>query len=128
MANLKIRFINFDKSPALETYAEKHVESLVRRLDSRPGQSKSIEVHFKLDAKAPYGTVKNNEVMISYKYPGITKIFHVKKKGIDLRVVLMDAIRATETVIRRASEKMEGGRKTLGKTKKSIRELNRNSN
>lgn len=123
MANLKIKFINFDKSAALETYAEKHVGSLVRRLDKRPGQSKSIEIHFKLDAKAPYGTVKNNEVMISYKYPGIAETFHVKKKGNDLRIVLVDAIKATETVIRRASEKMESGRKTLGKIKKSVKTL-----
>lgn len=126
MANLKIRFINFEKSLALETYTEKHIGSLTRRLNFRPGLNKSIEINFKLDAKAPYGTVKNNEVMISYKYPGIAETFHVKKKGNDLRVVLLDAIKATETVIRRASEKMESGRRTLGKTKKSVRTINRN--
>ena len=125
MADLKIKFINFDKSPALETYTAKHIGSLVRRLNARPGQSKSIEIHFKLDAKAPYGTVKNNEVMIAYKYPGIANAFHVKKKGNDLRVVLLDAIKATETVIRRASEKMESGRDKLGKNKKSVRTLSR---
>lgn len=125
MASFKMQFINFEKSLALETYTEKHIGSLIRRLDSRPGQNKSIEVHFKLDAKAPYGTVKNNEVMIFYKYPGIANVFHIKKKGNDLRVVLLDAIKATETVIRRASEKMEGGRKTLGKTKKSVRTISR---
>ena len=125
MANFKIKFINFDKSEALEVYAHKHIGSLERRLDLRAGQNKSIEIHFKIDAKAPYGTVKNNEVMISYKYPGIAKPFIVKKKGTDLRAVLLDAIKTTETVIQRASEKKESGRNMLGKNKKSVRVMQR---
>lgn len=123
MAQLKIRFVNFDRSEALETYTRKHIESLMRRLDRRPGETKSIEVQFKLDAKAPLGTLKNSEVMISYRYPGVKKILHVKKTGADLRKVLSEAIHAAETVIQRTSEKSESGRRTMGKSKRFIRDL-----
>jgi hypothetical protein len=125
MAQLKIRFVNFQKSDALEVYTKKHIENLMRRLDRRPGASKSIEVQFRLDAKAPLGSIKNSEVMISYRYPGIKNIFHIKKNGTDLRKVLVEAILATEKTIRRESEKAEGGRRTLGKSKRTIRELRR---
>lgn len=125
MAQLKIRFVNFDRSEALEDYTRKHVESLMRRLDRRPGKTKSIEVQFKLDAKAPLGSLKNSEVMISYRYPGVKKILHVKKTGMDLRIVLNEAIHAAETVIRRTSEKSESGRRTVGKSKRFVRDLKR---
>lgn len=123
MAQLKIRFVNFDRSAALETYTRKHIESLMRRLDRRPGETKSIEVQFKLDAKAPLGTLKNSEVMISYRYPGVKNILHVKRQGIDLRRVLMEAIKTTEVLIQRATEKSEGGRRTLGKSKRRVRDI-----
>ena len=125
MAQLKIRFVNFDRSVALENYTRKHLNDLLRRLDRRPGGPKSIEVQFKLDAKAPLGSLKNSEVMIRYRYPGVKNTLHVKKTGIDLRKVLVAAIRATETVIQRASEKSEGGRKTIGKSKRFVRSLKR---
>ncbi|OFZ31392.1 MAG: hypothetical protein A2622_02060 [Bdellovibrionales bacterium RIFCSPHIGHO2_01_FULL_40_29] len=123
MAQVKIRFVNFDRSTALETYTEKHVENLLRRIETRHGDSKSIEVQFRLDNRASLGTIKNSEVMISYRYPGIKKILHIKKQGSDLRKVLVEAIRATEGMIQRASEKSEGGRRKLGKSKHSVREL-----
>ena len=127
MAQLKIRFVNFDRSIALENYTQKHIESLLRRLDRRRGESKSIEVQFKLDAKAPLGSLKNSEVMISYRYPGIQNILHVKKMGIDLRKVLNEAIHAAETLIQRKSEKSEGGRRTLGRSKRLVRNIRRAS-
>ena len=123
MAKLKIRFVNFDRSPALETYTQKHIASLVRRIDRRPGESKSIEVQFKLDARAPLGTIKNSEVMISYKYPDLKKVLHVKRTGTDLRQVLVEAIRATETAIQKASEKMEHGRRKVGRSQRNVREF-----
>ncbi len=123
MAQIKIRFVNFDRSEALEEYTQKHMEGLSRRLDRRPGKTKSIEVQFKLDAKAPLGSLKNSEVMISYRYPGVKQILHVKKTGTDLRKVLIEAIKATETVIRRTSEKSETGRRTLGHSKRNVRNL-----
>ncbi len=125
MAQLTIRFVNFERSTALETYTRKHIEGLMRRLDRRNGQAKSIDVQFKLDAKAPLGSLKNSEVMVSYKYPGLKKVIHVKKNGIDLRAVLLDAIDATEKVIRRDTEKVESGRRTLGKSKRTVRDMKR---
>ena len=127
MAQLLIKYVNFERSTALEEYTDKHITGLMRRLDRRGGKSKSIEVQFRLDAKAPFGSLKNSEVMISYKYPGAKKIIHVKKMGIDLRKVLIEAIEATEKVIRRISEKNETGRRTIGKTKRSVRALKRSA-
>lgn len=123
MSLYKIRFVNFERSPALETFTEKSIAGILHRLEQRPGNNKSVEIQFRLDAKAPLGSIKNNEVKISYKYPGIKKVFHVKKTGSDLREVLKDAIHATETLIRRATEKSESGRRTLGKSKKHVKSL-----
>lgn len=123
MSKLNIRFVNFHRSEALEVYTTKHIRNLLLRIDRRPGETKSIEVQFKLDAKAPFGSIKNSEVMISYRYPGIKKILHVKKQGLDLRKVLIEAIKTTETLIQRASEKSEGGRRTLGKSKRKVRDF-----
>lgn len=123
MSKLNIRFVNFHRSEALEVYTTKHIRNLLLRIDRRPGKTKSIEVQFKLDAKAPFGSVKNSEVMISYRYPGIKKILHVKKQGIDLRKVLIEAIKTTEALIQRASEKSESGRRTFGKSKRKVRDL-----
>lgn len=125
MSDVKIRFVNCEKSLALESYTRKHVSGLLRRLDRRHGKSKSLEVQFKLDAKAPLGILKNSEVMISYRYPGIQKILHVKKMGVDLRIVLIEAIHAIQSMIQKESEKSEGGRRTLGKSKKTVRSMKR---
>ncbi len=127
MAELKIKFVNFHRSPALEAYTEKHIGSLMRRIDRRPGERKYIEVSFKLDARAPLGSVKNSEVVVEYRYPGIKKNLRVKKNGTDLRRVLIEAIEATEKVIRRESEKSEAGRRTLGHSKRQVRSLRRNN-
>lgn len=111
MANLKIRFINFARSEALEEYTEKHIHSLLNRLERREGTMKSIEVQFKMDARAPFGQVKNSEVMIAYRYPGIKEILHIKKQGADLRKVLVEAIHAAETLIQKKTERRESNRR-----------------
>lgn len=126
MTQVQIRFVNFDRSEALEFYTEEHMKGLLKRIERRPGESKSVEVQFKQEAKAPLGSLKDCEVMISYRYPGIKKILHIKKHGADIKKVLIEAIRATESAIRRSTEKSESGRKTLGKSKLKVRELNRN--
>lgn len=125
MANIKIRFVNFDRSEALETYTEEHMHNLVTRIDRRPGETKSIEVQFRLDNKAVFGTVKDSEVMISYKYPGLKNIFHVKKHGKDLRKALIEAIHAMETLIQKATEKSEGGRKKDMRTARKAKTASR---
>jgi hypothetical protein len=122
-SKLNIRFVIFHRSEALEVYTTKHIRNLLLRIDRRSGETKSIEVQFKLDAKAPLGTLKNSEVMISYRYPGVKKILHVKRQGIDLRRVIMEAIKTTEVLIQRATEKSEGGRRTLGKSKRRVRDI-----
>lgn len=127
MAQLTIRFVNFERSTALEAYTRKHIEGLMRRLDRRAGAAKSIDVQFKLDAKAPLGSLKNSEVFISYRYPGLKSVIRVKKNGVDLRQVLIEAIDSTEKVVRRNTEKSEAGRRTLGKTKRTVRALKRST-
>lgn len=122
MAEVIIRFVNFDRSEALEEYTTKHIRNLVRRIDRRPGETKSIEIQFKLDARAPLGSVKNSEVMISYRYPGVKKILHTKKQGSDLRKVLIEAIKTTEVMIQRAAGKSEEGRRTRAKVKHQVSE------
>ncbi len=120
---ITIRFVNFQRSEALEDYTYKHVRSLLRRLQRRPGEAKSIDVQFKLDARAPMGSLKNSEVLVHYRYPGIRKALYIKKNGTDLRSVLLDAIEALEAVVQRSTEKAESGRRNMGKTKRKVREL-----
>lgn len=121
MSQIKIRFVNFDRSSALETFTLKALKGLDRRLDRRPGESKSIEVQFKLDARAPLGLIKNSEVMISYRYPGIKKVIQVKRQGVDLRKALHEAVLRIESQVRRLTEKTESSRRTWGKTKRHVK-------
>ena len=111
MARIKVRFVNFAHSDALAEYAKKHIESLSRRLERRLAKDPAIEVQFRLDARAPMGTVKNSEVMIHYRYPGLKKEIYVKKYNKDLRRALIEAIHAAETIIQKATEKYESGRR-----------------
>lgn len=121
MANIKIRFINFDRSEALEIYVEKHLGALLRRYEKSETGPHKLEVHFKLDAKAPLGTLKNSEVIIIYKYPGVQKELVVKKQGIDLRQVLLEATHSLSTVVQKLTEKRESGRRTQGRTKRHVK-------
>lgn len=110
-------YVNFHQSNALEAFAARHLKSLLKRMVKRSGEPKNIDVQFKLDAKAPLGTVKNSEIKIEYHYRGIAKPFIVKKTGSDLRDVLLECIHALESQVRRATEKLEGSKKTLGRSK-----------
>lgn len=121
MAKIEIRFINFDRSEALETFVEKHLGSLLKRYEKQTGGPHKIEVHFKLDAKAPLGKLKNSEVLIAYKYPGTKKSIFVKKQSADLREALLECIHALSTSVQKITEKQESGRRTQGRSKKIMR-------
>lgn len=123
MADLKIRFVNMDRSEALEEYTREHIGALLRRLDGRPGSNKYIEVRYCIDAKGSEGQIRDTEVMISYKYPGISEAIHVRKHAPDPHHALIEAIHATERVVQKATEKIESGRHTVGKSNQSIDEL-----
>jgi len=119
--SIEIRFINFDRSEALETFVSKHIGSLVRRYQKRADGPHRLEVHFKLDAKAALGNLKNSEVLILYKYPGTAKELVVKKQGKDLRKALQEAVKALNTAVQKLTEKNEAGRRTIGKTKRHVK-------
>lgn len=118
---IEIRFVNFDRSEALEAFVTKHLGALIRRYEKRASGPHKLEVHFKLDAKAALGKIKNSEVIISYKYPGTAKELVVKKQGADLRKVLQEASKSLNTAVQKLTEKNEGGRRTLGKSKRHIK-------
>ncbi|MCS6838297.1 MAG: HPF/RaiA family ribosome-associated protein [Bdellovibrionaceae bacterium] len=119
---VEIRFVNFERNQALEVFTQKHLGALLRRFQKREGGPHRFEVHFKLDAKAPLGKLKNSEVIIMYRYPGLEKDVVVKKQGADLRQVLQKAAHALKDTVQKMTEKKEGGRKTQGRTKKYIRQ------
>jgi ribosome-associated translation inhibitor RaiA len=123
VASIDIRFINFDRSEALEVFVEKHLGSLLRRYEKRAKGPHKLQVHFKLDAKAPMGKLKNSEVFIAYKYPGTSKEVIVKKQGSDLRQVLQEASHSLNSAVQKLTEKNESGRRTQGKTKKSVKQI-----
>lgn len=123
MADVKIRFVNMDKSEALEQYTREHIQSLTHRLDGRHGTHKSIEVRFCLDAKDSRGHIRDTEAMISYHYPGIAETFHVRKHDPDPHRALIEAIHALEVVVQKATDKMRNGRHNIGKSKRSVDEL-----
>jgi len=118
---IEIRFINFDRSEALETFVTKHIGALVRRYEKRASGPHKLQVHFKLDARAPLGNLKNSEVMIVYKYPGTAKELIVKKQGADLRKALQEAVHALNSAVQKLTEKNEAGRRTIGKTKRYVK-------
>jgi ribosome-associated translation inhibitor RaiA len=119
--SIEIRFVNFDRSEALETFVEKHVGALLRRYQKQVNGPHKLEVHFKLDAKAALGKLKNSEVLILYKYPGTAKEVVVKKQGADLRKALQEAVKALNTAVQKLTEKNESGRRTMGKTKRHVK-------
>lgn len=104
---VKISFTNFQRSEALEAYTHKHLGSLIRRFEKRQGGPHRFEVHFKLDAKAPLGQIKNSEVILIYRYPGTSQDITVHKKGSDLRKVLVQAIHALKDTVQKRTEKKE---------------------
>jgi ribosome-associated translation inhibitor RaiA len=110
---VEIRFVNFDRSEALETYVHKHLGSLLKRFEKREAGPHTFEVHFKLDAKAPLGQIKNNEVILIYRYPGLSKPVHIHKKGADLRKVFMQAVHTLKDSVQKSTEKKEGARRKL---------------
>ena len=102
---IDIRFVNFDRSEALETYVRKHLGSLLKRFEKSDSGPHTFEVHFKLDAKAPLGQIKNSEVMLSYRYPGLSKPMHIHKKGADLRKAFMQAVHALKDAVQKNTVK-----------------------
>lgn len=118
---IEIRFVNFDRSQALETFVEKHVGALLRRYQKQVNGPHKLQVYFKLDAKAALGNLKNSEVLILYKYPGTSKEVVVKKQGADLRKALQDAVKALNSAVQKLTEKKESGRRTIGKTKRHVK-------
>lgn len=123
MVDLKIRFVNMDRSLALEEYTREHIQALLRRLDGRPGNSKYIEVRYCIDARGAAGNTRDTECMITYKYPDLHDSIHVRKHAEDPHHALIEAIHATECVIQKATVKMQGGRRTVGKTNHSVESL-----
>lgn len=123
MAEVKIRFVNMDRSLALEDYTREHIQSLTHRLDGRHGSHKMIEVRFSLDAKDSRGRIRDTEAMISYHYPGISETFHVRKHDPDPHRALIEAIHALEVVVQKATDKMRNGRHYIGKSKHSVQDL-----
>ncbi|GEM_PF-2842157 len=121
MENMIIRFVNFDRSESLEVFTEKHLGGLLRRYEKQDSGPHHIEVHFKLDAKAALGKIKNSEVILMYRYPGVRKEVVVKKQGVDLREVLQEAIESLNNLVQKMTEKTESGRRKQGKNKKSVR-------
>ena len=125
MAQLDIKFVNVEKSPALEVYATDHVRNLMKRLDSCPGESKFIDILFRSESKSNEGTIKGAEVLITCRYPSIRGNFHIRKHGTDLRSVLDEAIASLENSLQRALAKKVGGRRRNEKLGALISEVHR---
>lgn len=124
MANLDFKFVNVEKSAALEEYAREHIRNLMRRLDRAQGDTKFIEVLFRSESKKAEGTLNSVEVQITYKHPGIRQAFHVKKHGSDLRSVLDEVITALENSVERAVAKKVGSRRKKTKSSIAAQEIN----
>lgn len=118
---LQIKFINFDKSPALETFVKSHLGALKRRLKTKKVDLAKIKVSLRLDAKAPMGQLKNSQATIQARVPGIPKSFVASQKDANLRVAVKEASVAITKMVRRETEKKERSRKTMGKTMRRVR-------
>lgn len=126
MEALNIRFVNCDRSQALETFAESHLQRLIKRLEGRRGGLKAIDLIFREEARTVHGELNQCEVTLAYRYPGLKRPIVVKKKGLDLRSTLMEVIHAAENAIQKATEKSEDGRRLVGRSKTSVRDFRRN--
>lgn len=123
MSEITFRYANMDRSEALEQYTYEHMQNLLRRLDGRHKGPKDVEVRFEVSNRDSQGQIKECEVMITYRYPGLSEPIYVKKSGMDIKYILVDAIHTTETVVQKETDKFEGGRHNIGKSKRTIDDI-----
>lgn len=121
---LFIQFPDFSNTSALDSYIEKRLKTLHKRLDARFKDPK-VSLRGAVLGRAADGRPKEFMAELIVKLPKSKKPFVAKKKGPDFRTALSEAADAMEKIIRRDSEKSERSRKTLGKSLYSVRKIKR---
>lgn len=121
---LFIQFPDFSNTSALDSYIEKRLKTLHKRLDAR-FQNPKISLRGAVTGRASDGRPKEFMAELMVKLPKSKKPFITKKKSIDFRTALTEAADAMEAIIRRDSEKAERSRKTVGKSLFPVRKVKR---
>lgn len=100
-------YVNLAPSETLQNLVEKKFKNLAKRVDARTKEPVLVKVKFVVDARSPYGNLKDSHVVIDVKVPGIPKLLVAKKKDTDLRKAVN---RCAETLLKevgRYTEKQE---------------------
>lgn len=103
----KYDYVNLSQSDTLENLVEKRLSSLQKRVVSRGDRPTKVKVKFVVDARSPYGNLKDSHVVIDVKVPGIPKLLVAKKKDTDLRKAVVKAADTLLKEVRRYTEKQE---------------------
>lgn len=121
--HLYIQFPDFSNTMAIDQYIEDRLKGIQQYLDVRHHDAKITLRGIVLGRKAKDGEAKMFEAEILVKIPRSKKPFVVKKKGTDFRTAISDAADAMETLLHKDAEIKEHGRKTVGKTHRTVRQV-----
>ena len=104
----KFDYVNLTRSETLEDLVARRLSSLEKRVQIRDAKKKvSVNVKFVVDARSPFGNLKDSHVVIDVKVPGIPKLLVAKKKDVDLRKAVTNAADSLLKEVRRYTEKQE---------------------
>ncbi len=117
---LETEYHHIKVSPALNTYIEKKLHTLMRRFHHW-NDAMRISVHMDQINRKKTGSSKLFAVTAKLVRPR-AKTLVSQKKGSDVRKVVAQAIEALETMARRDSKMREHSRKTLGRSRKPVKE------
>jgi ribosome-associated translation inhibitor RaiA len=122
----QISLTGMPSSPALKEYTSKHLNSLKRRLSNgrKAYEDARLQVRIRATAHKPTGLAKAFEAEILISIPHRSWIV-IRKKSPDVHIAVSSAIEAAETAMRRDTEKREQGRRTVGRSHRSVRKLKR---
>lgn len=107
-------------SPALNAFIEKKLHTLMRRFHMW-NDAMRIKIHIDRENRRKTGSAKVFSVTATLIRPR-AKTLVATKQGSDVRKIVSAAIEALETMARRDAKMREHSRKTLGRSRKPVKQ------
>ncbi len=124
MARIVVHQVGFPHSEALEQFALKKLDALLRR-EQAGDRLWAIEVFFKIASRVPAGTANQYTARIAIKVPWRQQRMVTTGEAARAQPALTMALEKMQKRLRRDSKKNESGRRTIGHTQRSARALKR---
>lgn len=117
----RLKYVNIKRSPALDVYVRKKCNTLLKRINARPGKYR-LKFSVRPEARS------TDSHVVAYKVTGAVivtarKEFNASAEHYDVHDAIDEVVQKLEKKLHRDSEKRESSRRTLGRSKKSIRKF-----